>query len=340
MKNVTIVIAMSEHRQRGRLVEGLSQHPGFSILRETTDLMQTYTIVEESSPKVVLIDSHMARLPEFEVMRALFQFLDIRWLVVLSPDRAIRSSENGGPGSDLFALDSSMSIARIAETILAVTRSGLRPSQALAVPSQSRSLAHNERIVLIGASTGGVDALLKVLGEYPVDGPATLIVQHTGRGFGASLASLLDRQCASRVRLAQDRDELRRGQVLVAAGSQSHLKLECGRTLRTLLVSGDTRGGHMPSVDVLFESALPVARRCTAALLTGMGRDGAEAMLALRKAGAVTIAQDSETSTVYGMPRAAVEIGAVTTSLPLDRICQAILSSCDAADRVALSRKM
>ncbi len=328
MQNVTIVIAMSDQRQRCRLVEGLIQRPGFSVLRETTDLMQTYTIVEEKSPKVVLIDQHMANLPEFEVMRALFQTMDIRWLVVSAPDRTLRAPQASNAKSDLFPVDAGMSIDRIADMIQNVTRSGLRPAPRSTAPAQSQSLGRDEKIVLIGASTGGVDALLTVLGGYPADGPATLIVQHTGRGFGASLATLLDRQCASSVRLAQDGEELRRGQVLVAAGCLSHLQLECGTLLRVRMKSGQARSGHMPSVDMLFESALPIARRCAAVLLTGMGRDGAEGMLALRKAGATTLAQDAATSTVYGMPRAAVELGAAASSLPLDQICRSVLRTC------------
>lgn len=334
MQILSIVIAMSDEMERTRLADGLGSRPGFTVLRETTDLMQTYTIVEEKSPQVVLIDQHMASRPEFEVMRALFKALDIRWLVVSAPDRHRSAERVHSPRSDLFPVDAGTPIDRIVDTILTVTRSRLRPLAPQLAPTQSLALKRDEKLVLIGASTGGVDALIALLSGYPADGPATLIVQHTGRGFGDSLANLLDRQCACKVKLAEDGEELRRGQILVAAGCSKHLQLDCGSTLRTRLVDGQPRGGHMPSVDVLFESAAPVARRCTAALLTGMGRDGAEGLLRLRSTGAMTLAQDAATSTVYGMPRAAAELGAAMDILPLGSICPAILKSCDAPNRV------
>ncbi|SNR64113.1 chemotaxis protein CheB [Puniceibacterium sediminis] len=334
MQFLSIVIAMSDEMERARLADGLGRRSGFTVLRETTDLMQTYTIVEEKSPQVVLIDQDMASRPEFEVMHALFQALDIRWLVLAAPGRHRSADRVHSQRSDLFPVDAGTPIDQIAETILTVTRSRLRPLPPQLAQTQSLALKRDEKLVLIGASTGGVDALLSVLSGYPADGPATLIVQHTGRGFGASLANLLDRQCACKVKVAEDGEELRRGQILVAGGCSKHLQLDCGSTLRARLVDGQPRGGHMPSVDMLFESALPVARRCSAALLTGMGRDGAEGLLALRAAGATTLAQDAATSTVYGMPRAAAELGAAMSVLPLSSICQAILKSCDAPTSV------
>ncbi|MGY9048246.1 hypothetical protein P775_08515 [Puniceibacterium antarcticum] len=339
MQIVSIVIAMGDEQERARLADGLNKQPQFTVLREATDLMQTYTIVEERSPQVVLIDQDMAGRAEFEVMRGLFKALDIRWLVVSSPDRRQTATPSRNPKSDLFPVEAGTPIQRIADTILTVTRSRLSPTPRQVVTTESHALRRNEKLVLIGASTGGVDALLTVLGSYPVDGPATLIVQHTGRGFGGSLANLLDRQSACKVKLAEDGDELRRGQILIAAGCNTHMRLDCGTTLRARLVSGPPRSGHMPSVDVLFESAAPIAERCTAALLTGMGRDGAEGLSALRSAGATTLAQDAATSTVYGMPRAAAELGAAMSILPLSQICQAILKSSDATSGVKANER-
>lgn len=184
------------------------------------------------------------------------------------------------------------------------------------------------RTILIGASTGGVDALLTVLSSFPADCPPTLIVQHTGTGFGESLVALLNRQCKARVELATGSRAMQPGVITVGAGIRNHLVIEdC--TAQVCGLKGDAPvSGHLPSVDVLFQSAVPMARRITAALLTGMGRDGADGLLALHRAGATTLAQDEESSIVWGMPRVAIEAGAAKRVLSLDQIGPALLQSC------------
>lgn len=185
-----------------------------------------------------------------------------------------------------------------------------------------------ERIVLIGASTGGIDALLTVLAAYPADGPPTAIVQHTGQGYSDSLVRVLSRGCAAKVVAAQDGMVLDRGMVCVAAGTIGHLRLIPGDRLRCSLAAGPVISGHVPSVDALFRSALPVATRVIAVLLTGMGSDGAAGMLELSRAGSMTIGQDEGTSVVYGMPRVAFNLGAVRRQLPLPVIGATIMGLC------------
>lgn len=192
-----------------------------------------------------------------------------------------------------------------------------------------RSPSHNitrDRLIVIGASTGGVEALLGILTRFPANCPPTLIVQHTGTGFGESLVSLLDRQILPKARLATHPQPLQRGKVLVAAGTRSHLVLAGAGGTRADIVADGPVSGHIPSVDMLFESSIPHASRVSAALLTGMGRDGAAGMKALHDAGAFTIAQDEASCVVYGMPRAAVESGCVDRVLHIDQIADALLS--------------
>jgi two-component system chemotaxis response regulator CheB len=154
------------------------------------------------------------------------------------------------------------------------------------------------------------------------------VVQHTGQGFSESLIRLLDRRCALTVEAAQDGMELQPGRVCVAAGCPGHMRLQSNKPYRIAVEQGPPVSGHLPSVDALFRSAVPIASNVVAALLTGMGRDGAEGLLALRKAGAATIGQDESSSVVYGMPRAAWEIGAVRQQLPWGEIAAAILRAC------------
>ncbi|WP_343078857.1 chemotaxis response regulator protein-glutamate methylesterase [Ostreiculturibacter nitratireducens] len=183
----------------------------------------------------------------------------------------------------------------------------------------------NGRIVLIGASTGGVEALETVLGGFPENCPPTLITQHMPPGFLASFARRLDQHIAPRVRLASDGAPLLPGKVYLASGGETHLVVAPGYPPCCRLAGGDKRSGHRPSVDVLFESALPLAMRTVAVVLTGMGRDGAEGMATLRRAGARCIAQDESTSVIFGMPRAALELGGAEMAVPLPSITQEIL---------------
>ena len=184
-----------------------------------------------------------------------------------------------------------------------------------------------QKTVLIGASTGGIDALIKVLSEFSSNCPATVIVQHTGHSFGASLAKLLSSRCAAEVVLTETGVEISAGRVCVVAGTSGHAEL-CGPHFRQIrIVDGEPVNGHMPSIDRLFQSAVPIAKRIEAAVLTGMGHDGAAGLLALRQAGAGTLVQDQETSVVYGMPRVAWEAGAADRQLPIAQIGPALLAA-------------
>ena len=181
------------------------------------------------------------------------------------------------------------------------------------------------KTVLLGSSTGGVDALLNILGAFPVDCPPTVIVQHTGAGYGASLARVLNQRVEPIVREARHGETLASGTVVIASGSEAHLRLKPGAPVTCALERGDRITGHCPSVDALFTSAVPMAQHVVAAILTGMGRDGAHGLLALRKAGSRTISQDEATSVVYGMPQAAAKLGASEKVLPLSAIGPALL---------------
>lgn len=206
------------------------------------------------------------------------------------------------------------------------TRS-LRPGPSSpAMPTASGS-RNGSGLILIGSSTGGVEALLDVLGRFPENCPPTLIVQHTGEGFGQSLAALLDRQCRARVRLAKDNIPVETGMVIVGAGLDRHMIVEGARAPMIKLDGTSPVSGHLPSVDVLFKSALKLPHRKAAALLTGMGRDGAQGLKDLRNAGVRTIAQDEASSVVWGMPGTAVEMGGAESVLPLPDIGSALIET-------------
>lgn len=185
-----------------------------------------------------------------------------------------------------------------------------------------------EPVILIGASTGGTEAIKTVLQALPADAPPVLIVQHMPEHFTASFAKRLDQVCALRVSEARDGEVLMRGRAWVAPG-HSHVRLERqgnGYVLR--LDRSDPVNRHRPSVDVLFFSAAEVlGPEAVAVLLTGMGRDGAQGLLALKEAGAHTIAQDEASAVIWGMPGEAVRLGAACEVLPLNEIAPAVLQA-------------
>ena len=185
----------------------------------------------------------------------------------------------------------------------------------------------SEQLVAIGASTGGTNATLQVLKNLPKNFPCILVVQHMPPGFTRQYAERLNRICQMHVKEAEEGDRIQNGVVLIAAGNR-HLTLD--HDIYGLFVhskEGDKVSGHCPSVDTLFYSvAKHAAKNSIGVILTGMGRDGADGLLTMKKNGAFTIGQNEETCVVYGMPRAAYEIGAVQKQLPIDKISDALLT--------------
>ncbi len=191
-------------------------------------------------------------------------------------------------------------------------------------------------IVCIGASTGGLPVIEGILRTYPPGCPPTLIVQHIRGSFTSCLADRMSRLCRSEVTEAFEDAPIEPGRVYLAPGDVAHLEVSDGASragangppLRCRLVEADKVSGHRPSVDALFRSAARHGPRTIGVLLTGMGRDGAEGLLEIRRGGGRTVAQDAESSVVYGMPRVAAELGAVQHVLPAHEIGPAILRLC------------
>jgi two-component system chemotaxis response regulator CheB len=178
------------------------------------------------------------------------------------------------------------------------------------------------RLLAVGASTGGTEAIRTLLAGMPPDGPPVVIVQHMPRQFTRAFAEHCDRECAIRVAEAGDGDEVRRGHALIAPGDRQMSICREGVRLSVRVKRDRAVNGLRPSVDVLFLSvAETVGVGSVGILLTGMGADGARGLLAMRNAGAGTIAQDAATSVVFGMPKAAIALGAADHVLPLTRIC-------------------
>lgn len=202
-----------------------------------------------------------------------------------------------------------------------------RPTAASQGAARARSFTPDGRVVAIGSSAGGVDALSSVLEGFPANCPPIVIAQHMPAMFTEKLAARLDRLCDARVTEAQDGAPLLPGTIHVAPGGAHHLQVVGRGPYHCRLKLGPEVTGHRPSVDVLFRSVARAAgNRSVGVILTGMGRDGAAGLLDMREAGSTTIGQDEATCFIYGMPRVAFETGAVGRQLPLHEIGPAILA--------------
>lgn len=299
------------------LVAGL---PGFAVAALAGDLSETFNQAELLAPDLVVIAEDFTRLEEFAVMEVLFRALGTGWVLL---SEAAHGSGGSGPVVDLSQPPEQWQrILRAARAAPRPVALASAPEANIVRPAQARPY---DKIVVIGSSTGGVDALLTLLSAFPANCPPTAIVQHTGRGFSESLVQLLRRRCKPEVVVAQDGMALQAGRIHLAAGIEAHLTLGAGTPPRCQVRPGPLVSGHLPSIDMLFRSALPLAPRVVGVILTGMGQDGAGGLLDLRRAGAVTLGQDEATSVVYGMPKVAWDRGAVQMQLPIQRIGDEIL---------------
>jgi two-component system chemotaxis response regulator CheB len=293
----------------------LLRRTGHLEVIETTSLSEAFPIAEELDPAYLALAVDLLLDPELEGLLRMADMLGTRVFLyasegqptVKSPLRQRLACVPLRAGDGVMDL-----IARLSDTRAHV------PVEA----GESRL----PEMILLGASTGGISAIESVLIGFPADCPPTLVVQHIRDGFVAGLVRRLDARCRPRIVEAAEGQPLRRGTIYFAAAADRHLTVGGSRSLpRCTLLESPPRHGHRPAVDPLFESAVPWGPDVAAALLTGMGIDGAEGLGALRRAGAHTIAQDRESSVVWGMPRAAIELGAVKAVLALDKIGPGLL---------------
>lgn len=201
------------------------------------------------------------------------------------------------------------------------------PVSAARAATIASNMPETEPIVCIGASTGGTEALREVLEALPADSPGIVIVQHMPEKFTNAFARRLDTLCAVKVKEAEDGDVVQRGQVLIAPGNYHMALSRSGMRYSVKIIEGPHVSRHRPSVDVLFRSAAQYAgRNALGILLTGMGDDGAKGLLEMRGAGSQTVAQDEESSVVFGMPKEAIELGAAQRILSLRKVPQEIIA--------------
>ena len=314
--------------------------PGFEVVGTAPDPIIAWDKIKALRPDILTLDVEMPRMDGLTFLEGLMHHHPMPVLMVSSLTErgcatTLRALELGAidfmtkPALDLArGLDELTDelIGKLTATAAARVRG--RRRSASHPPQPPRPLARaTHKVIALGASTGGTEALRSVLTMLPADAPGTVVVQHMPERFTRSFADRLDSLCKMRVKEAEDGDPVLPGHVLIAPGDRHMRVVRSGAAYRVEVFTAERVNRFRPSVDLLFQAcARQLGGNAIGALLTGMGADGARGLLEMRQAGAHTVAQDEATSVVYGMPRAAFELGAAAEVLPLDDIAAALLA--------------
>ncbi|MGL6159432.1 protein-glutamate methylesterase/protein-glutamine glutaminase [Microbulbifer sp.] len=332
---------------RGLMSEIINSHGDMEVVAVAPDPLVARDLIKRHNPDVLTLDVEMPRMDGLDFLERLMRLRPMPVLMVSSLTEAgseitLRALELGAVD---FLQKPSLAIRSglleyselIADKVRAAARSRpqhTRSRERAASRMPESVMVSSEKLVVLGASTGGPEAIRQMLEPLPANSPAILIAQHMPGGFTRSFAERLDRLCRIRVKEAEDDERVLPGQVYIAPGDR-HLKLaRSGANYTVQLDAGAPVNRHRPSVDVLFHSAAQHAgRNAIGVLLTGMGKDGAAGLLAMHRAGAPTLAQDEATSLVFGMPREAIALGAASEIVALEDVAPRVMALAAASGR-------
>jgi len=327
---------------RQLLTSLLSEDPDIEVVEAAPDPLVAREMIKALNPDVITLDVEMPHMDGLTFLRKIMTLRPMPVVMISTLTQAgtevtLEALEAGAV--DFVAKPTSSvgpAMAALAEELrakvkaAAKTRVRVRPAQPKPrLPQRQPLNRQTGKILMIGASTGGVEALKTLLMDMPPDCPPTLVTQHMPERFTAAFANRLNRECPMTVYEAADQQRIQSGCVYIAPGDH-HLEIyREGLAFICRLNDGPPVSGHRPSVDVLFRSgARVVGSKAIGVILTGMGKDGAEGLLEMRKSGASTLGQDEASSLIYGMPRVAFERGAVERQFPLTELAGAIVDRC------------
>jgi two-component system chemotaxis response regulator CheB len=346
-RKIRVLVVDDSAIVRKVLADVLSQQPDIEVAGTAPDAFVARDKIVALRPDVITLDVEMPRMDGLTFLEKLMKHYPLPVIVLSSltqnSTRAALEALNRGavdvlakPGGPYSVADLKDDLPqRVRAAAAAKLRTAAAPPQPrpapIAAPSPApapapRTSAAATHLIAIGASTGGTVAIERVLAALPPSMPPIVIAQHIPPGFSTTFAQRLNKVCAFEVKEAEGGETLLNGMAVVAPGNR-HLEIERipGGGWRTRLHDGPKVCYQRPSVDVLFRSVAREARaHATGVLLTGMGADGAEGLLEMRRSGAATIAQNEETCVVFGMPREAIRLGAAAEVLPLDDIAGAL----------------
>ncbi len=330
-----VLVVDDSATMRGLITAVLSADPEVSVIGQAGDALEAREAIKKLNPDVVTLDIEMPNMNGLDFLEKIMRLRPMP--VIMVSTLTHRGADASLAALEIGAFDcvgkplpgDARPFGDLAEKVKAAARSQRRQyaqPAPVAPPPAVADFRVGRKVVAIGSSTGGVEALIAVLQKFPANCPPTVITQHMPPTFTKSFAERLNRLCAPVVQEAIDGARLEIGKIYLAPGGERHLQVANAHAPCCRLIERDPVNGHRPSVDVLFDSVAELAgRNAVGVILTGMGRDGAAGLLKMRHAGACTLGQNEKTSVVYGMPRVAYELGAVEQQLPLNAIGEEIL---------------
>ena len=339
-RKIRVMVVDDSAVARAFLIKGLSAYPYIEVVGYAINALDAKAKLLRLRPDVMTLDVEMPGINGIDFLRQLLPQHPLPVILVSSLNLRVFDALAAGAvdfvrkpdGTEsrsafLRSLAQKIVVASCAKVAPCRKQASVRP--ATAAPALGNPLGGvnlNQTIIGLGASTGGTEATLEVLKRLPADIPGMVIVQHMPPGFTKMYAQRLDKLCAMEVREARNGDEIHRGLALVAPADLQARVVRMGSRYTLACQPGDKVSGHRPSVDALFSSmAAQVKCHMVGIIMTGMGRDGANGLLQMRKAGAYTIGQDKDSCVVYGMPCAAQEIGAVTIQASCENIAAVLM---------------
>jgi two-component system chemotaxis response regulator CheB len=348
MSKIKVLIVDDSASVRQALKDVLSADPGIEVIATAADPYAAARIIQNEVPDVITLDVEMPRMDGISFLRKIMSQRPIPVVMCSSltedgSQTLMQALEAGAVdiilkpkmGTRQFLEDSAVAIRESVKAAASAQLRKLPPrlnapkklsADVIMPPPSSRAMARTtEKIVCIGASTGGTESLRVVIEALPMDCPGVVVVQHMPELFTASFAKRLDSLSKVTVKEAENGDPVLRGHVLIAPGNRHTLLQRSGARYHVAVQEGPLVSRHRPSVDVLFRSAAQFAgANALGIIMTGMGDDGAKGLLEMRQAGAATVAQNEESCVVFGMPKEAIALGAAERILPLDLLATEI----------------
>ncbi|MBL9166632.1 MAG: chemotaxis response regulator protein-glutamate methylesterase [Verrucomicrobiales bacterium] len=352
---IRVLVVDDSATVRQSLKEILETDPSIAVMATASDPYMAVERIREEVPDVITLDVEMPRMDGITFLQRIMSQHPIPVVICSTltekgSETAIAALEKGAVdiitkpklGTKQFFQEScvhicdvvkSAALVRVRERRAAAPALQVQPKlsadSVIAKATSQAMIQTTEKIVAIGASTGGTEALREFLQALPADSPGIVIVQHMPEKFTASFAARLNELCAVTVKEAADGDSVIRGQVLIAPGNKHTLLKRSGARYFVEVKDGPLVSRHRPSVDVLFRSAARYAgKNCVGVIMTGMGDDGARGMQEMKEAGALNIAQDEASCVVFGMPAEAIKHGGVSKVLPLSTIADEVVRLC------------
>jgi len=354
-RKIKVLVVDDSPVVRQTLSEVLASDAAIEVIGVAADPYQAVAIMRDHAPDVITLDIEMPRMDGLTFLQRIMTQHPIPVVICSShttdgSEVTLRALEYGAVDiitkprlatgtflaeSQIVICDAVKAAARVRPEQLAIragSRRKLTADAVLAKAAPGAKVAPTDRIVVVGASTGGTEAIAVLLEALPAETPGMVIVQHMPEDFTRSFAESLDTFCRMVVKEAEDNDIVRPGQVLIAPGGRHTLLKRTGSQYSVEVRDGPLVSRHRPSADVLFRSAARFAgRNAVGVILTGMGDDGALGMKEMHDAGARTFAQDEASCVVFGMPQEAIRLGGVDEVLSLGDIPGAVLRACRAA---------